>query len=752
MPANPPAVMTEWTEANGKKKLRKYIVGDGGVKLYLDIRVNVPELSEKAQHATDVVHGIAAAIGGDHTFDLSRLLRVAGTLNNKNIRNGSEPIPSRLVECDPERRYPFSDFEQFAEQSPAKVEREKIAKVKLPKPRKLSGKREDRLEELILQCEAAPVGQRSEADFAVLCFCVEQGIDRAEAWSRVASIGKFAEAGERYFETTWAKAEGHTREKLWEKAKAKHSRKTAKTGSNKPATEGSEHVILIDVDESRVVDQAIVALSSLKQVYQRAGGLCYIVTNAPPPPGIARAKDAPRIVQLPTPRLREYLADAAMWISPGSGDSEGGPTHPPDWTVRAVDARGEWQSIPPIESIIECPVIRSDGSVVQQPGYDQASGLFYRPMIDFPPIPPKPTQDDARTAAEALLEVVEDFPFASPFHRAGWLSVVLTSLARHAFHGPAPLHLIDSNTRGTGKGLLTDTAGMIIQGRPTPRMTAPGTDDEFRKRITAIAIAAEMVVDIDNIEGALGCPALDAALTAVSWSDRILGRSEMITLPLSTVWLATGNNVQLQADTARRTLHIRLESSEERPEERTGFRHVKLLDWIQQERPRLVAAALTILSSYCVAGRPKMGLKPWGSFDAWSDLVRSAITWAGVDDPGETRTELNATADSEGNALRRLIEGWAALDEDGHGMTVAAVLDSIEWHVKQATTLPLEYQTVRDAICELVPSKGSLLPSARSVGMRLTKFRRRVVGGQYLDVRQDCHGNYWYVRKVGENG
>jgi len=747
---DPPPVKTEWIQNGDGKKPHKFYVDGDGEKHYLQTKADEPPLSDKAQYATDILQGIAAAIGGDHTFDLARILRVPGTWNRKNQRNGTKPVPCRMVKCSPELKYPIETFASFAEKSPAKAEREKIAKVKLPKPKKLTPKREDGLNERILLCDTAPQGERSEVDFSLLCWCIEQGIDRQEVWSRVQGVGKFAERGERYFQATWEKAAGRTREKIWEKASRKNTGNTktkGKAGDTKAA--GGEHVILIGVDESRVVDEGIAALVTLNRVYQRAGGLFHIVTTATPPPGITRAMDAPRIVQLPPPRLKEYLADAAIWMNPGSGNSEGGPTHPPKWVVQAIDARGEWASVPPIEGVIEAPVIRSDGSVVQTPGYDEASGLFYQPMIDFPPIPPKPSQDDARKAADDLLEVVEDFPFASPYHRGGWLSAVLTPLARFAFHGPTPLHLIDSNTRGTGKGLLSDTVGLIVQGRSTPRMTAPGTDDEFRKRITAIALAAETLILIDNIEGALGCPALDAALTSTSWSDRILGRSEMATnIPLSVVWMATGNNVQLQADTARRTLHIRLESPEERPEERQGFHHAKLLDWIQRERPRLVTAALTILSGYCAAGRPNMGLKPWGSFDAWSDLVRSAITWAGVDDPGETRTELNATADGEGNALRRLIEGWAAIDEDGRGLTVASVIDAIDWHLKQDTTMPQNYQTVREAIIELVPAKGNQLPAARSVGVKFRKFRHRVVGGRYFDVREDHNGNYWYVRKV----
>ena len=748
---NPSPVQREWTEKNGRKTKVEFYVDAEGERHNLRCKADDPPLSQKAQYITDVLQGVAVAAGGDHTFDLARLMRLPGTQNRKNERNGTEPIPCRMIEFNPELKYPIETFEQFAEQSPAKAERERVSKVKLPKTKKLTPRREDGLNERVLLCDTAPQGERSEVDFALLCWCIEQGIDKQDVWDHVQDVGKFAERGEKYFSTTWSKAAGRTRQKIWEKAKKKHDRETTKGSGGKKVNDGEQHVILIDVDESRVIDQAIAALASLKRVYQRAGYLCCVVTNTSPPLGITRAKDAPRIVQLPAPRLREYLADAATWLKPGRGNNGGGPTHPPDWAVRAVDARGEWMGIPPIEGVIECPVIRVDGSVVQSPGYDVASGLFYQPTIEFLSIPAKPSQDDARKAVDDLLEVVEDFPFVSSYHRGGWLSAVLTPLARFAFHGPTPLHLIDSNTRGAGKGLLADTVGMIVQGRTTPRMTAPGTDDEFRKRITAIALAAETLVLIDNIEGALGCPALDAALTSTSWSDRILGRSEMTTLPLTTIWLATGNNVQLQADTARRTLHIRLESPEEKPEERQDFHHANLLSWIQQERPRLVAAALTVLSGYCAAGRPNMGLKPWGSFDAWSDLVRSAITWTGVDDPGETRIELNATADTEGNALRRLIQGWDTLDEDGNGLTVAAVVDTIEWHLKQDNALPQVYATIRDAITELVPSRGNQFPSTRSIGMRLKKFKHRVVSGKFLDVRSDHDGNYWLVRKVGEN-
>ncbi len=112
----PQAVHAEFIEdqKTGKKKRRPYILDESKEKIYLDKPQNVPPLSPKALHVQDVLSGLAAKIGGDHTQDLSRLLRVPGTLNRKDQRNGREPRPCELVYLNPEARYSFSDFEKFA--------------------------------------------------------------------------------------------------------------------------------------------------------------------------------------------------------------------------------------------------------------------------------------------------------------------------------------------------------------------------------------------------------------------------------------------------------------------------------------------------------------------------------------------------------------------------------------------------------------------------------------------------------------
>jgi hypothetical protein len=392
------------------------------------------------------------------------------------------------------------------------------------------------------------------------------------------------------------------------------------------------------------------------------------------------------------------------------------------------------------------PVLRADGSILQEPGYDPATGIIFTPDTSFPRIPEKPSRDEAVAAMSALAEVFEDFPFAAEHHRAAMLAGVLTPLARFAFPGPAPLTLVDANTRGSGKSLSMDALAIITTGRCMARMTMPSTDDELRKRITAIAMAGEPLVLVDNISGVFGSPSLDAALTATSWSDRLLCQSTMASnIPLTAVWYGTGNNVLVLADTARRVCHVRLESPEENPEERSGFRHPDLLAWIQRERPRLTAAAVTMLAAYCVAGRPDMSLKPWGSFEGWSDLVRSAVVWVGMADPGASRRELASVADREALALRQLLENWNEVDPAGQGVTVSGV-------IRELVERPNDYEGVRSALFDLVQPRDGKTLNPRSVGMKLHHLRRRVIAGRFLDSRPARLGALWSVEGGEKRG
>src|SRR5262249_54646746 len=356
---------------------------------------------------------------------------------------------------------------------------------------------------------------------------------------------------------------------------------------------------------------------------------------------------APRIEPLPPALLRERLAASARWVTmheTKDGAAEK-PARPPAWCVAAVHARATWPGIRHLEAVVDYPVLRPDGTVLERIGYDAETGLLLESTSTCPVIAANPSLTEAIAARDCLLEVLSDFPFEREVHRAAWLAALLTPLARFAFTGPAPLFLVDANVRAAGKGLLLDCISRIVTGERFTIATYTPDEDELRKRITSLVLAGDRLVLFDNLEGRFGNAALDAALTGTAWKDRLLGVNRMAEAPLYMTWYATGNNVAIAADTARRVCHVRLESPEERPEERSGFRHPDLLAWVGENRGRLLAAALTILRAYCAAGRPDLGLPAWGSFEGWSRLGRSASGRVRFPGPGRTRLLLQEQAD-----------------------------------------------------------------------------------------------------------
>src|SRR5262249_22615028 len=138
----------------------------------------------------------------------------------------------------------------------------------------------------------------------------------------------------------------------------------------------------------------------------------------------------------------------------------------------------------------------------------------------------------------------------------------------------------------------------------------------------------------------------------------------------------------------RRVCPIRLESPLERPEERGGFRHPNLRAWVEANRPRLLAAALTILRGYCAAGRPDQHLTPWGSFTGWSGLVPGAGGGGGLAARARGRLEVQQRSDTAAEAMTALLAGWSALDPHGRGLTAGEVVEMV--YQTKAGDLPPE--------------------------------------------------------------
>ena len=476
-------------------------------------------------------------------------------------------------------------------------------------------------------------------------------------------------------------------------------------------------------DELTTNDDVIRVLAADPEMFVRGEQLVQVV-YAPEETALKiKFPPAPTIQEMATATLRERVSHLTQWLTVGRfGDRQ---ISVPEWCVTAIYSRKRWSGIRYIQSVVEYPFLRPDGSLVTEPGYDEVTGVYLYPYAIKPTIPSILDRNAAVRAWLELEEVICDFPFPHEQYKSAWLCAVLTPLARFVFDGPAPLNMVDGNTPGTGKSLLANVASLILTGKEFATVPYTHDNEEMRKKITAFVTRGTKGVLFDNVAGKFGGSALDAVLTTGLWEDRILGTSNSISFPLLASFWATGNNVQIDGDGLRRVNLIRIESLEERPEERTGFKHENLKPWILVNRSRLLGNALTILLAYFQAGRPEQKILPWGSYEEWSRIVRNAVVWLGLPDPAEGKRELRRASDPIVAAMAVILSQWEEIDPDNKGITASQIINLVFPH------RPLE---TPERLADVAEAIGSLChrQSSQQLGAKFRHFRGRTLDGRKL--------------------
>jgi len=206
---------------------------------------------------------------------------------------------------------------------------------------------------------------------------------------------------------------------------------------------------------------------------------------------------------------------------------------------------------------------------------------------------------------------------------------------------------------------MVDVAVLIATGARAAPMPQARESEEETKRLVALGREGALVALIDNIEHPLGSDVLAAALTGTTFKGRVLGASTMCEVAVP-VLVGTGNNVTFQGDLGRRVVPIDLQPEVERPEERSGFRYPDLRGYVRDNRARLVVAALTVLRWHAAQGRPAAAVPAFGSFEAWSTVVRHPVVLLGEPDPCEGRSRVAEAGDPELEARRVALAAWSA--------------------------------------------------------------------------------------------
>jgi hypothetical protein len=405
----------------------------------------------------------------------------------------------------------------------------------------------------------------------------------------------------------------------------------------------------------RVVEETERALiAGGVEVFSRAGLLVYPVGEFIAVNAAGGRTLMARLSVFTVDSLTEPVAESAIYQHYSKRLKKWVDTDPPAQIVRMVLGRERKWGFPRVSSIITTPTLRSDGSLLATPGYDLRSELYLLLDMRLPPIPAIPTREEALEALTTLKSLFDEFSFR---RKALDLSVALAGLLTALLRGSlptSPVFLVRAGAPGAGKSYLVDVISTIATGRLCPVITASPSREETEKRIGAVLLSGSPMVSLDNVthdlEGELLCQITERPVVRI----RILGRSEMPDCECHTTVFSTGNNVTFAGDMVRRGLVCDLEALDERPELRLFRRDALAL--ARADRAKYIAAALTIVRAYLVAGAPQV-CGPFGSYTDWSRMVRSPLVWLSEPDPILSMDDVREE-DPELTKIREFFDLW----------------------------------------------------------------------------------------------
>jgi hypothetical protein len=488
-------------------------VVDSGNGIQALWKLSAPIALDSAERIADVearTKALILRLGGEAgTQNVDRVLRLPGTTNLPNAKKrkaGRVECPTRLIAFNG-TTHPLDAFAREPEQPRAQTKRDGGAKRKLPRE----------LINMLHLSGAKPAGypSRSHLLYAFLCEALRKAVDENEI---IEACLDPSLAGCSIHEHV---AENGGRDYL--------KRQIERVINDAATTDGGKQVIPIfpgkRFEAWRAIQRALLQHPKC-QVFHRAGLLVEPLWRWEKP---SDGKDVlvMAFVQYNVLRLADVVARQAAVIVKHTQGGKQRRIDPPDDVIRTLLTRGDWD-FPTVVGIVNTPTMRPDGSLLTQPGYDAATRLWYKPAADvaLPPIPERPTKEDAQKSLELLEGLLKEFPFVDRIDESVALAGVMTPVLRGAFDH-APMFFIVAPESGTGKSYLVKLISVVATGRPAPAVVAIDNKEEMEKRLSVVALQAMPILSLNNLAFDLDSSMLCQMITDDSVKIRILGKSEI---------------------------------------------------------------------------------------------------------------------------------------------------------------------------------------------------------------------------------
>jgi hypothetical protein len=287
-------------------------------------------------------------------------------------------------------------------------------------------------------------------------------------------------------------------------------------------------------------------------------------------------------------------------------------------------------ALPVVAAVATLPMVLPDGTILSGHGLVRERGIVFRVPDELQKLLPTAAECTPSAVAETMRFLADEWFCDVKADYAGKCVLIAAALTiiERLLLPERPAFFITAGQRGGGKTTTANMIAIAILGRRASAAAWSPSDEERRKALLAYLGEGVPFIVWDNIPrgAAISCPSIEKALTAETYSDRVLGVSDTRTVPATAVQVFTGNNIAARGDLASRSLSARLTVDRPDPENRE-FTHADPIAWTEANRGRILRALFTI-----ALGNPRVrGSKPAAAetrFKAWWHLVGSAVEHA----------------------------------------------------------------------------------------------------------------------------
>jgi hypothetical protein len=279
-----------------------------------------------------------------------------------------------------------------------------------------------------------------------------------------------------------------------------------------------------------------------------------------------------------------------------------------------------------ISTFTRSPCFTVDWRLINKPGYDLESGVYYSgPAIE-------PNESGERPHLNNLLD---GFCFEeTAASRTNYIAVLLTSLLSLRFIGARPIALFSANQPELGKTMLAQIIAILRNGKKSPTISYNENDEEFEKRICAEVRGGADVIIIDNAKPRRGrrspfiaSACLDRSTTDAIVSFRVLGTSSTIAVENTIQFCLTANSPQVDPDLVSRSVPINLFF--EGDKSKRHFEIASPEQYALDHREEIVAELLGMVTRWIAAGKKEGDRVSRFDKAGWGRIIGGILSEAG---------------------------------------------------------------------------------------------------------------------------